>query len=68
MTDKIISPSLLKTFLSCIASKFAKKSEIPDISQCVKSSKAAAIWVGTQAEYDAIQTKDAKTVYLVIES
>lgn len=32
------------------------------------TSSSYTIWVGTQAQYEAISTKDATTIYLITES
>lgn len=32
------------------------------------TSSSYTIWVGTQAQYEAISTKDATTIYLIMES
>ncbi len=32
------------------------------------STKSYTIWEGTQAEYDALATKDSSTIYLIKES
>lgn len=39
----------------------------PDITS-IGSNSVATIWTGTQAEYDAITTKDANTLYFIVEA
>lgn len=38
------------------------------VGQIIPNDVVAKFWTGTQAEYDAIATKDAKTLYLIEES
>lgn len=39
----------------------------PDITS-IGSNSVTTIWTGTQAEYDAIITKDANTLYFIVEA
>lgn len=48
-----LDKSGLETVLQSIASKFAKKSEVPEI------------WTGTEAEYNAISSKSSSTLYFI---
>lgn len=44
-----------------------KLSETVDLSHCVASDEVSNIVSMTQAEYDALSTKDSKTLYLIHE-
>lgn len=42
-------------------------SDLNNDSNFISSTTVTAFWSGTQAEYDAITTKDATTLYLITE-
>lgn len=44
-----------------------KLSETVDLSHCVASDDVSNVVAMTQAEYEALQTKDSKTLYLIHE-
>jgi hypothetical protein len=48
-------------------SDYAKKTDIPDTTNFATKDEIPSVkfWTGTQAEYDAIVTKDDNTVYFV---
>jgi hypothetical protein len=48
-------------------SDYAKKTDIPDTTNFATKDEIPSVkfWTGTQAEYDAIETKDDNTVYFV---
>ena len=43
------------------------KSEISDLPTIVTQNVITDFWSGTQAEYDAITTKNSTTLYLITE-
>ena len=56
-----------KLWVAATPSEEVELAEMDDLEGFVESTSVTTIWTGTQAQYDAIQTKDPDTLYLIEE-
>lgn len=69
--ENFVTQSDMATALNLKANKATTytKTEVDNLLDGkVASSSVATIWTGTQAEYDAITTKDSNTLYFIVEA
>ena len=70
---KFLDETGLSKLWNKITTKFSlkghthNKSEINDLPTIVTQNVITDFWSGTQAEYDAITTKNSTTLYLITE-
>lgn len=57
-------PNLATTLSNAIGGKLAKAANLSDLSDPVAARTNLKIWTGTQAQYDALTSKDAQTIYI----
>ena len=56
-----------KTIKSLITDLNTKTTNNSKLTNDVRTGRALKFWIGTQAEYDSIGTKDGNTLYLIKE-